>query len=387
MISLFISLKHVLSVGFLLSSGSCLQESLVKVTEHSHRNGNIIQRKQTTSELTCALLCLRKDGCLSFNYKAKEQCELLSDTAEQFVDGLSKRAGWIYGEIVTSLQWNKNGPPLQVTFTTLGAKGRTGPQDTKGYQGTPLEGKVTLDKGTQIWIVPTTGRYSITACGASGGNGKKKGNVEFTEGGKGAKIRGVFKLDAGEKLKILVGQQGISKPVHQSIPGGGGGGTFVIKGHDTPMVVAGGGGGGAAFESGNTSLKGDNGQKTENGTRYGGYSGRGGRRSVSSLEASGGGGYRGNGEESATCTGGSSFLKGGAGGESKPGISDGGFGGGGAGTAFPGGGGGYSGGGVEKLSNGLTVAGGGGSYNRGAEQENSEGVRNGDGEVMVKMIG
>ena len=109
MISLFISLKHVLSVGFLLSSGTCLQESLVKVTEHSHRNGNIIQRKQTTSELTCALLCLRKDGCLSFNYKAKEECELLSDTAEQFVDGLSKRAGWIYGEIVTSVQWNKNG--------------------------------------------------------------------------------------------------------------------------------------------------------------------------------------------------------------------------------------------------------------------------------------
>ena len=276
---------------------------------------------------------------------------------------------------------------MQVTFTTLGAKGRTGPQDTKGYQGTALEGKVTLDKGTQIWIVPTTGRYSITAWGASGGNGKKKGNVEFTEGGKGAKIRGVFKLDAGEKLKILVGQQGMSKPVHQSIPGGGGGGTFVIKGHDTPMVVAGGGGGGAAFESGNTSLKGDNGQKTENGTRYGGYSGRGGRRSVSSLEASGGGGYSGNGEESGTCTGGSSFLKGGAGGESKPGISDGGFGCGGAGTAFPGGGGGYSGGGVEKLSNGMTVAGGGGSYNRGAEQENSEGVRNGDGEVMVKMIG
>ena len=39
----------------------------------------------------------------SFNYKAKEQCELLSDTAEQFVDGLSNRAGWIYGEIVTSV--------------------------------------------------------------------------------------------------------------------------------------------------------------------------------------------------------------------------------------------------------------------------------------------
>lgn len=110
MISLFIYLKQVLSVSFLLSYGSCLQESLVKVRECSHRNGNIIQRKQATSELTCALLCLRKDGCLSFNYKAKEQCELLSDTAEQFVGGLSNSAGWIYGEIVTSVQRNdKNG--------------------------------------------------------------------------------------------------------------------------------------------------------------------------------------------------------------------------------------------------------------------------------------
>lgn len=281
------------------------------------------------------------------------------------------------------------GPQLQVTFTTLGANGRKGPQDTIGYQGTPLEGKVKLDKGTQIWIVPTTGRYSITAWGASGGNGRNKGKAEFGQGGKGAKIRGVFKLDAGEKLKILVGQRGMSNnhSVQQSIPGGGGGGTFVVKGDDTPLVIAGGGGGGAGFESGNIFLKGDNGQKTENGTRHGGYSGLGGKRSDSGLEASGGGGYSGNGEKSGTCTGGSSFLNGGAGGESKAGISDGGFGGGGAGTAVPGGGGGYSGGGVEKLSGGMTVAGGGGSYNRGAEQDNSEGVRNGDGEVIVKVIG
>ena len=278
---------------------------------------------------------------------------------------------------------------MQVTFTTLGANGTTGPQDTIGYQGTPLEGKVTLDNGTQIWTVPRTGRYSITAWGASGGNGRKQKSVEFTEGGKGAKIKGIFKLDAGENLKILVGQQGKSNThaVDKVIPGGGGGGTFVIKGNDTPLVIAGGGGGGAGFESVNISLKGDNGQKTENGTRYGGYNGQGGERSPGNLEGSGGGGYSGNGKNSFTCTGGSSFLNGGAGGKSIAGVSDGGFGGGGAATAFPGGGGGYSGGGVEKLSNGMKVAGGGGSYNRGAEQENSEGVRNGDGEVMMKLIG
>ena len=227
----------------------------------------------------------------------------------------------------------------------------------------------------------------MTACGASGGNGIKKGGGGWTLGGKGAKIKGLFKLTAGEKLKILVGQQGISNvlSMYEITPGGGGGGTFVIKGCDIPLVIAGGGGGGAGFESVNNSLNGDDGQSTENGTRYGGYNGLGGRRS-SNLQGSGGGGYSGNGESSATCSGGYSFLNGGDGGQSFPGVSNGGFGGGGAATAFPGGGGGYSGGGVEELSDKGKVAGGGGSYNRGAEQDNSEGLNFGDGEVMITLI-
>ena len=61
-----------------------------------------------------------------------------------------------------------------------------------------------------------------------------------------------------------------------SVPGGGGGGTFVIKEGNKPLVIAGGGGGGAAFESENGSFNGDHGQKTENGTRHGGYNGPGG---------------------------------------------------------------------------------------------------------------
>jgi len=284
---------------------------------------------------------------------------------------------------------------VHVTFTSLGAKGREGPRDTSGYKGTPLEGKVNLDGGIQIWSVPVTGVYSVTAYGASGGNGTNNNqNPGWTLGGKGARIKGLFRLNAGEKLKILVGQEGQEGQVgisSNAVPGGGGGGTFVTKVDDTPLVIAGGGGGGAGLESVNTSLNGDHGQTTKNGTRHGGYNGLGGRLCPQSqkIEGSGGGGYRGNGESSGTCEGGQSFLNGGLGGFSRPGVSNGGFGGGGAATSYPGGGGGYSGGGIEanevKEHNG-TVAGGGGSYNGGKNLENTEGVRRGDGEVIIKLI-
>lgn len=281
-----------------------------------------------------------------------------------------------------------------MTFTSLGAKGREGPRDTSGYQGTPLDGKVQLNGGIQIWSVPVTGVYSVTAWGASGGNGTdNNGRAGSTHGGKGARIKGVFTLNAGEKLKILVGQQGLVQVgALRAVPGGGGGGTFAIKEDGTPLVIAGGGGGGAALESVNTSLNGDHGQTKENGTRHGGYNGLGGRLCPlwkDKVEGSGGGGYRGDGESSGTCEGGRSFVNGGHGGLSRPGISNGGFGGGGAATSYPGGGGGYSGGGIEanevKKHSG-TVAGGGGSFNGGTRQENTEGVRHGDGKVIIKKI-
>lgn len=269
-----------------------------------------------------------------------------------------------------------------MTFTSLGAKGREGPRDTLTYTGTPLEGKVALNGGIQTWIVPVTGEYSVTAWGASGGPGG-------TPGGKGARIKGVFRFNAGENLKILVGQQGQDGSRLNAKPGGGGGGTFVTKGDDTPLVIAGGGGGGTEFDPTNRSLKGDPGQATENGTRHGGHNGLGGRRCPfwpKDLLGSGGGGYRGNGESSATDQGGHSFLNGGYGGQSYPGISDGGFGGGGAATSYPGGGGGYSGGGIEAKEHNVTVAGGGGSYNSGIKQESTEGVRLGDGKVIIMLV-
>ena len=190
-------------------------------------------------------------------------------------------------------------------------------------------------------------------------------------------------------MKLLVGQRGQVGNSLSAIPGGGGGGTFVIKGSDKPLVIAGGGGGGAAFESANVSFSGDHGQATENGTRHGGYSGSGGNLCPlwpKNIEGSGGGGFRGDGESSATCQGGNSFLNGGSGGFSRPGVSNGGFGGGGAATTHPGGGGGFSGGGIEAKEHNGTVAGGGGSFNGGTNQENYEGERNGDGQVIIKLI-
>ena len=280
-----------------------------------------------------------------------------------------------------------------MTFTSVGARGREGPKDTSGYKNSPLEGKVQLLAGIQIWSVPVTGLYSVTAWGASGGNGtNNNGGAGWTLGGKGARIKGHFKLTAGEKLKILVGQEGLVQVGGPSsaVPGGGGGGTFVTKVDNTPLVIAGGGGGGAGLESVNSS-NGDHGQTTENGTRHGGFGGSGGTLYPfpSKIEGSGGGGYRGEGQPSGTCLGGQSFLNGGLGGNSLPGVSDGGFGGGGAGTSNPGGGGGYSGGGIEagQVKDHLgTVAGGGGSYNGGTMQENTEGVQHGDGKVVIKFI-
>ena len=52
---------------------------------------------------------------------------------------------------------------------------------------------------------------------------------------------GTFRLNKGEVILVLVGQEGgINK---KSISSSGGGGTFVVRGADTPLIIAGGGGG------------------------------------------------------------------------------------------------------------------------------------------------
>ena len=274
-------------------------------------------------------------------------------------------------------------------FTTLGARGETGPSHISGYAGKSLEGKVTLNNGIQIWTVPVTGTYVIEASGASGGNGTdgtQSYPLSWTLGGLGAKLIGSFKLSLGSQLKILVGQKGSTSSSFLDRPGGGGGGTFVTLSDNTPLIIAGGGGGGGAARNQFTS--GDPGQATGNGTQCGGKGGNGGQvcnadtgNSDSSLMSGGGAGLYGDGA-AGHFSAALSFAKGGNGGVCP--MSNGGFGGGGFAIILGGGGGGYSGGGVMGTKNKGT-AGGGGSYNDGTDQQNMEGVNKGDGKVIITL--
>ena len=278
-------------------------------------------------------------------------------------------------------------PDFNFTFTTLGAQGPTGPTNTSGYQGTTLQGKVTLDGGIQKWRVPVNGSYVIEAWGASGAQSESKGTL-VRPGGKGAYMKGTFNLTRGTLLKILVGQAGSTGAVGESpLPGGGGGGTFITSSSNAALIVAGGGGGGGAKTGDN--YDGDPGQISEEGSRSGGSSGKGGTilrisSPSDSFEGGAGGGLNGDGQSAIVAEGGNSFKNGGEGGDSTSGAK-GGYGGGGGGLHFPGAGGGYSGGGV--LDNqGKTIAGGGGSFNSGENSVKKEGVGEGDGKVIITLV-
>ena len=144
----------------------------------------------------------------------------------------------------SELELFKNGG---LTFTTLGATGRKGPKKVgHHYNNNPLlKGKVTLSKGIQSWIVPSSGDFLITCAGASGGNNKYANtNLNLREG-YGAVVSGVFTLMKGTVLNILVGQRGQDATNGAgSGAGGGGGGSFVVnESEDKPLIVAGGGNG------------------------------------------------------------------------------------------------------------------------------------------------
>ena len=278
-------------------------------------------------------------------------------------------------------------PDFNFTFTTLGAQGPTGPTNTSGYQGTTLQGKVTLDGGIQKWRVPVNGSYVIEAWGASGAQSESKGAL-VRQGGKGAYMKGTFNLTRGTLLRILVGQAGSTGAVGVSpSPGGGGGGTFITSSSNAALIVAGGGGGGGA-KTGNN-YDGDPGQISEEGSRSGGSNGNGGtigREGAPSVSFDGGagGGLNGDGESGSIAKGGKSFENGGEGGDSMNG-GKGGYGGGGGGALFPGAGGGYSGGGVLENQS-KTIAGGGGSFNSGGNPIKKKGVKEGDGKVIITLV-
>ena len=93
--------------------------------------------------------------------------------------------------------------------------------------------------GIQQWTVPHTGDYRIEVIGGAGGYGLGSNNGQYR--GRGARLRGNFRLSKGETIQILVGQEGSINLNGDSC--GGGGGTFVVRGSNTPLIIAGGGGG------------------------------------------------------------------------------------------------------------------------------------------------
>ena len=125
-------------------------------------------------------------------------------------------------------------------FSNLNATGRYGPTSLGSYYASQdHDEQVALSRGIQQWTVPHTGDYRIEAIGAAGGYDSYPNSRQYR--GRGARIVGKFRLNEGEVIQILVGQEGgINKRDRSS---GGGGGTFVVRGTDTPLIIAGGGGG------------------------------------------------------------------------------------------------------------------------------------------------
>jgi hypothetical protein len=220
--------------------------------------------------------------------------------------------------------------------------------------------------GYQLFTIPATGTYRITAQGAAGGQG--------TSGyGYAAYIQATFNFTQGDKYIFIAGQMGSSSTSGCAYGlGSGGGGSFVINQTGQVYLAVGGGGGGAytsiyGNQSASLSTTGSSGSAggTVGGT--GGTNGNGGN--VSNIGCVGGGGGGGGmssagGNASSGGFGGNSYGFGFTGGS---GTLAGGFGGGGGSSAYcGGGGGGYSGGGGGSLSScsctALGSGGGGGSY-------------------------
>ncbi|KAF7653444.1 hypothetical protein LDENG_00082740, partial [Lucifuga dentata] len=154
-------------------------------------------------------------------------------------------------------------------FHTCGAVGPEGPTPTQcsnSYRNSNVNVTVGTRgpfKGIQMWQVPETGTYRITAYGAAGGR-----SVLAMSRSHGVYITGDFMLKKGEVLHVLVGQQGedacpnsnamlnricteqigpmANKSQVKGGGGGGGGATYVFKvnkGVYTPLIIAAGGGG------------------------------------------------------------------------------------------------------------------------------------------------
>lgn len=243
------------------------------------------------------------------------------------------------------------------TFTNAGATGASGPslaQVQTAYSGQTWAQNTTylnVSGGMQIWTVPSSRIYTITARGARGG---KMSSNYTVGGGFGATISASFALTQGEQLYLVVGQMGNGN----TSGSGGGGGSWVVRSTGTLLLVAGGGGGaghdtgwgaGGSTSTAANNTSGGHGCNTNSTVGYGGDAGLRGPDNIYNYGGAGGGGAGwlsdGSSVSSGTGSGGLRYANGAVGGAQ---TQAGGFGGGGGagGTGFAGGGGGgYTGGG------------------------------------------
>ena len=112
-------LFYAFTVLFLMASSTSseLVESFFPIREGVLLKGHPMQQQRTTSFLSCAHLCLRKEGCRFINFKASTEtegvCELLRDTGRHHNNGYIDGPGWFHGQIVhsgVSARTNSNKP-------------------------------------------------------------------------------------------------------------------------------------------------------------------------------------------------------------------------------------------------------------------------------------
>lgn len=123
-------------------------------------------------------------------------------------------------------------PFTSFTFETTNLRGYIGPTRTQclAYYNTATYSWLNdtaffnvLTSGIQVWTVPKTGNYRITAQAPTG-----LGDTGTLGGGYyGAQMAVEITLTAGEKLYILCGQPGNPSPTNSSAAGCGG--TFVVR--------------------------------------------------------------------------------------------------------------------------------------------------------------
>lgn len=288
------------------------------------------------------------------------------------------------------------------TFTNCGATGRLGPSTancTSSYSGTTWASNPSYfntTSGIQLWTVPSTATYRLTALGAAGGTG-----LTNNLGGKGAKVQVDVSLAQGSQIKILIGQMGLQTASNGGA--GGGGGTFVTTSANTPLVVAGGGGGGGGDSATGDKVGTDasittSGTSGKDSTVTGGTAGNGGAVPGGNWSGASGGGLISDGgigrsnSTNLTNSAGVAFANGGAGGAGNTTYnygSNGGFGGGGGASWGAGGGGGYSGGGADfsdGAANSRQGGGGGGSFASGSNQVFTSAQSSTHGSLSIQIL-